>query len=272
MEELKSMLLTLQQEIRQQKVDLQEAREDIKNTINEKFKSLEAKNAILEEKIESQNSRINYLERSLRKKNLLFFGVEETEKNYMDLERKVLDIINNVLKVKCDSSCMESVRRLGQRGEKVRPIVLTLVTLGLKIQIQKNKKKLETTTYYIKEDFPLDVLNKRRELQQEVNKERELGKLAIIKYDKIVYLKNRNQESNSQNTEKKKRNLSISPEASKPEYGHQSTQIEKQPTKITKTNSMSNYILKKPTLNYPAESSIAQSQPEPHPQSSNSRQ
>ncbi|KOB68171.1 Transmembrane protein [Operophtera brumata] len=77
---------------------------------------------------------------------------------------------------------IEAVRRLGRRdGGKTRPIVMTLLTMGLKIQIQKNKKKLENTPYYIKEDYPPEILNKRKELQIQLEKEREQGKMAFIK-------------------------------------------------------------------------------------------
>ncbi|XP_045453315.1 uncharacterized protein LOC123662516 [Melitaea cinxia] len=48
--------------------------------------------------------------------------------------------------------------------------------MGLKIKILRNKKKFEQSTpYYIKEDFPPEILSKRKKLQKEVNKEREQG-------------------------------------------------------------------------------------------------
>lgn len=251
MEEIKNMLKAMQEEIRQQKVDMRDMKEDIKNTINnninEKFKILETKNEILEQKMETQTIKINNLERTLRKKNLLLFGVAENEKSYLDLEEKVLDIINNTLNIKSNSNIIEYVRRLGKRGEKVRPIIITFTTMGFKIQTLKNKKKLEQTPYYIKEDFPPEVLSKRKELQIQVNKEREQGRLAIIKYDKIVILKNRNQQAENQNPDKKKRVLSESPESSAPNYGNKK---DKQPMKINRTNNMDNYLLKKPTFQY----------------------
>lgn len=246
------MLLSMQEEMRQQKINMLSMKEDIKDTINnninEKFKILETKNQILEQKLEKQNTTLCNLERQIRKKNLLFFGVEEREKNYQDLEKIILEIIKNLLNIKCEFNCIESVRRLGKKGGKVRPIVVTMLTMGLKIQILKNKKKLETTPYYIKEDFPLDVLNKRKALQVEVEKEREQGKKAILKYDKIVILDNKSPNKRASNN--KKRNMSESPETT----GY-STQNTKQPTKINKTNIMDNFIIKKPTFTYPVENS-----------------
>ncbi|CAG4953632.1 unnamed protein product [Colias eurytheme] len=193
MDEIKDMLRIMQEEIRQQKVDMLAMKEDIKctinNNINEKFKHLEIKNEQLEQKLDSQKMKIDNFEKTLKKKNILIFGVEEREKSYQELEKKVLDIINNTLNIKCEKHFIESVRRLGIRSDKVRPIVITLLTMGMKIQILRNKKMLENSPYYIKEDFTLDVLNKRKELQREIAMLREQGKNAIIKYDKVVILK-----------------------------------------------------------------------------------
>ncbi|KAI8425562.1 hypothetical protein MSG28_011387 [Choristoneura fumiferana] len=249
MEEIKNILRTMQEEIRQQKVDMLDMKEDIKNHNQQQYKR-ETKNELLEQKLEIQAIKISNLENTLRRKNLLIFGVAENERNYWDLMTKVLDIINNTLHIKCDSNNIECVRRLGKQGEKVRPIVMSLTTIGLKIKIQQNKKKLQPTPYYIQEDFPSEILNKRKELQVEVNKLREQGKLAILKYDKIVILKNRNQQPETQSLDNKKRPLSESPEAPRSDHENQK---EKQPTKINKTNRMDSYLLRKQTLHYASE-------------------
>lgn len=242
--------------MRQQKADMLDMKEDIKNTINsninEKFKSLEIKNEFLEQKLEHQKKAIDNMERFTRRKNLLFFGVEERERSYQDLEEHVLDIINNMLNINCENNSIESVRRLGKKGEKIRPIVVTLLTLGLKIKILKNKKNLETSPYYIKEDFPLEVINKRKELQIELEKEREQGRRAIIKYDRLIIL---NSSDKQEERENQKRKLSKSPETpgSSGENGNK-----KQPTKINKSNNMSNFLVKKPSFTYHKEPSPQQ--------------
>lgn len=257
MEEIKYMLKEMQQEIRQQKADMQNMQENIKEAINkninDKFAILESKNVLLEQKIEIQAKKINYLERKLSQRDLLIFGVDENEKYYWELEEKVIDIINKKLNINCDSNNIESTRRLGKKSEKVRPIVVTLTTMALKIKILKNKKKLEPSPYYIKEYFPVEILNKRKELQIEVDKEREQGKLAIIKYDKIVILKDRNHQTvnRKQNYENKKRALSVSPETTRSDR----EKGKENPTKINKTKCMDKYILRQSTLQLAPEKS-----------------
>lgn len=61
--------------------------------------------------------------------------------------------------------------------------------MGLKIQILRNRKYLEETTIYIKEDFTQKILKKRRELQEEFRARKEQGENIAMKYDKIITLK-----------------------------------------------------------------------------------
>lgn len=61
MEELKNMLISMQQDIKQQNQDMLKMKKDIKdiiititNSLNEKFNNLESKNELLAKKIEKQ--------------------------------------------------------------------------------------------------------------------------------------------------------------------------------------------------------------------------
>lgn len=246
MEELKNMLISMQQDIKQQKQDMLEMKQDIKDTIinslNEKFNSLQLKNELLEGKIEEQLHKINNLERQCRRRNLILFGVEETEKSYDELEKLVLHIINSDIKISCDIYSIEAVRRLGKKGSKVRPIAITFSTLGLKLKIQKHKHNLKNTAYYIKEDYPIEILNKRKELQIQLQKEKDAGNTAFIKYDKIVILSNKN----SQQKQANKRNLSESPDNRHPD--NQNTQHSSKKQHIKNQGDMKNYIIQKPKL------------------------
>lgn len=256
MEEIKNMLRSMQEEIKQQKVDILDMKEELKNTIinnmNEKFQGLELKTKLLEQQIESQKNIILSMEKNMKKKNLLFFGVEERERSYLDLVTTVLEIINKSLNIKCNESDIEFVRRLGKQGENIRPIVVTLCNMGLKINILKNKKRLSSSPYYIKEDFPLEVLKRRRELQTELIKEREAGNRAIIKYDKLVILGNYNRQKPNflpnehigQDKNNKKRNSSTSPESLR------SSKTNGNSSRNNKNNNMNNYLIKKPTLTF----------------------
>ncbi|CAG4983437.1 unnamed protein product [Parnassius apollo] len=110
MDEIKNMLISMHQDIKQQKQDMLEMKEDIKskiiNSLSEKFNNLELKNELLEKKIKEQSNKINNLERQCRRKNLILFGVEETEKSYDELEKMK----------------QSSKRNLSESPEKLHPV------------------------------------------------------------------------------------------------------------------------------------------------------
>ncbi|XP_061724979.1 uncharacterized protein LOC133530935 [Cydia pomonella] len=172
---------------------------------------IEQKQTNLENKLELQENQIEQIERRLRQRNIVLFGLEEQERSYFDLETNVLRTINNTMQVQCYETDIESVRRLGKKGGNVRPVIITFATLGRKIQVLRKKKSLEGTNYYIKEDFTGKVLEKRKELQEEAKKERDKGNKVIIRQDKLIILKNK--DISSQNCEQnvnfsqKKRNI-----------------------------------------------------------------
>ncbi|CAG5019737.1 unnamed protein product [Parnassius apollo] len=225
---------------------MHDMKEDIKNTINnninEKFKNLEMKNEHLENKIKEHSLQINNIERFMRRKNLIFFGVEEGEKSYNDLENAILHIINKCFGFNFENG-LESVRRIGKKGEIIRPVVVTFSTMGFKLKIQQNQKCLKGTPYYVKQDFPKEVLKKRKELQPQLKVEREAGNTAFIKYDKLIVLPRKNKTSTQNPTNK--RSISESPETTLKNPSN-ILQNKKQSVKKSKTTTMKEYIRHKP--------------------------
>lgn len=234
MEELLQIVKNIKEEMASQKTELYESiTRNINANTNEKFKEMEK----CTEKIETK---IEYLEKQMKKRNVIFFGVSETERNYNDLERLVMEIIRNTMKIQFDKYELESVGRMGKFSkEKARPIIVTLTTLGRKIELLRNKKTLHNSSIYIKEDFTQKVLQKRKELQPELQEKRAQGLTAILKYDKIVILNRDNTEAN-QNKTNNKRNLSKSPEL----QNEQGKGIQNK-TKFPKTFDMRRYATQK---------------------------
>lgn len=181
---------------------------NINKNIDDKFEHVQREIEELKLTNEKQEKRLALVEKQIRVRNLIFFGVEEGEKSYEDLEKKLVSIINN-MGIKCDKANLEMVRRMGKMIDgKIRPINTTLTTYGMKLSILKNKKNLENTGIYIKEDFPPQVLETRRLLQDQVQKERDEGRIAYIRYDKIV-IKEPN--PTKRDVSSKKRELEITP-------------------------------------------------------------
>lgn len=215
MEDIIKILQVIQDDLSKQKQNMKEMEQNIKESINknidEKFNLIETKTKQLEIKIEQQQKTINFLEKQARRKNVIFFGIEEKEKGYENLLSIILDIINNNLEIPCQKWEIENVNRIGKYSGKVRPVAVTITTVNRKIEILKKGKKLSNTNMYLKEDFPPSVLQKRKDLQEELERERQAGKRVVLRYDKIVELKTRESQPRT-HTERNKRFMSISPE------------------------------------------------------------
>lgn len=199
-------LREIHEEVTNQKLEMNTIKnniiQEINANINENFKSLELRTNDLEQKVEQEQLTIDRMERQLKVKNLIIFGIEETEKSYKDLEDIVFVLLSEKMKTLCAKKDVEQVRRIGKAGEKIRPIVVTLNTLGLKIQILKNSKFLEDTKICVKEDFTSKVLQKRKELQEELKQRKEQGENVILKYDKIITLKSKSPQKEAPTSEK----------------------------------------------------------------------
>lgn len=81
--------------------------------------------------------------------------MEETETSYSNME-------SNMVKFTLDRRDIQEIKRIGRKGEKPRPLKVTFSTLSLKIDIFEQKGALKETTYYIKEDYPQNIPNKRK--------------------------------------------------------------------------------------------------------------
>lgn len=217
MDELKEMFKQIQKDMAEQRHDMDKMQENILEqiqqinvSISEKFNCIQSKTLELENRLEEQQNLIDKLDQQLRRKNIVFFGVPETERSYKELEKIILSIINNNMDLSYGDIHIESVRRMGKRGSTVRPVSVTMSTQGQKIELLKNKHKLSETTIYIKEEFSQKILQKRKELQEEIRNRREQGEKVALRYDKIITLNsnnNRNKVSPRKRQEESKREI-----------------------------------------------------------------
>lgn len=233
----------------------------INNNIDEKFNIIESRTRQLEIKVDQQQATLDILEKQIRRKNILFFGIEETERNYNDLQNLILDTINNIMQVQCQQYEIETVRRMGKRNERTRPIVVTLTTLGKKIELLKKSKFLENTNFYIKEDYPPKVLQKRKELQEELRRQRELGNNVSLRYDRIITLEKREpklkNDTSSGGVRTNKRLLSKSPEVVVESSINEGSNAKQIPKRNKISNNITSY-LHQPNNNKEAPSALCQ--------------
>lgn len=257
-------LKNIQKDIDEQKIEIRKNGENVTQqvTLNlnkileEKFSKWDGKQKELEEKVENQEKRIHFLEKQARQRNIVFFGIEEKETSYQNLQNNMVDFIQEFFTLNIEPRDIQEIKRIGKRGDRPRPIIVTFTTLGTRISIFKQKSVLRDTPYYLKEDYPPQVLEKRRELQKQAKLEKEKGNIVKIKYDKIVIIKPSN-----------KRLLSISPIDNSQKQSETSAQATKK-NKTLKTHplvrrsssvsdgalkpSMLNFLTNKNTINTPS--------------------
>nr|XP_037870330.1 uncharacterized protein LOC119629233 [Bombyx mori] len=177
--------------------------------IDEKLIPIIEENKSLKLKIEAQQKEIEYLKREKRNNNIIIFGVEEKEKTTLELMDMIKKTFKNDINIDIEENAINNLYRLGKRsiqGNKPRPVCCSFVNGWKKNEIVKNKKYLKEI--YVTEDYPKNVLAKRKVLQAELIEERKKGKIAYLKYDKLIV-----KEMDTTN-EKRKKETSSSPHSS----------------------------------------------------------
>lgn len=159
------------------------------------------------------------------------------------------------MNIVCPKWEIEIVYRLGKNKDKIRPVVITTTTMSRKLQLLKNKSALGNSGIYIKEDYSPAVLQKRRELQVELQRKRSLGEKVTLRYDKIIAMKSKEQQNNlprkaspskipgePRETTSSKRFLSESPEDKSNEKTSHIVEQTKQVLKRNKSQNLSNFL------------------------------
>lgn len=255
MEEIMQELRKIRKDLDEQKTAIERSGEKVTEKVTknincileDKFKLFNEKYEHLKEQCENQEKRLYFIEKQARKNNVVFFGIKETETSYSNLESLILNFIKDHFSQELDRRDIQEVRRIGKKGERPRPIIVTFCTLGTKINLSKNRSVLKNTGYYITDDYPQKILEKRKELQEQAKIEREKGNFVKIKYDKLVISQNNKTAGNN------KRMLSTSPENKTTKGAETNTQAHKKnksKTQIRRTSSLSEGILKPGIMNY----------------------
>ncbi|XP_073989744.1 uncharacterized protein [Rhodnius prolixus] len=172
-EQLKKLRLDL-------KADMEESRSKTLNELKQYFEVLENRVKIVETKMDT-------LDRELRKRNVVIFGAVDEMVDYWELESFVCNFFANKLELNIGRTDIDFVRRLGKRdGSMNRPILVGLAAFRSKLMIMQNVFKLKGSNFSISHDFPKDVIETRKSLRPKLVQARREGKFAVIKYNKLV--------------------------------------------------------------------------------------
>lgn len=177
------------------------------SSIDEKLEPLISETKKLKIENEQLKERVHKLEFLNRKNNIIVFGFEETEKNNMELLNNVTKTFQqNSEELSVYKSDINAAYRVGKKvdnSKKPRPVKISFLNYWKKEQIMNNKKQY--AKIYITEDYPKEVVDKRKSLQEQMQEERKKGNFAIIKYDQLII-------KTGGKSEKRKRDLPTTPE------------------------------------------------------------
>ena len=152
------------------------------------LKKVKEENELLKNKVKDQETRIQFMEKEMRKKNLIIKGVADTHKEgTKDTEEKINKIMEKMGLDVRSSKDIDVTMRIGKyREDKARPILVKLTRECTKINILKKSATLKGSDIWIDEDYPKDIQIERNKLLPILKEARSSGQNAYLKYDKLI--------------------------------------------------------------------------------------
>lgn len=203
------LLLKLDEKLNQQtKIITLSVTQNVMEALDEKLKIITEENARLKDKISTLEQKVEVMEREKRKYNLVFFGIEEIGKSEAELVDHLKDTIIET-GTHLSSQEISNIYRIGKnKNVKNRPVVISVTSLWKKHMILKNRSQMPPGVY-VEEDYPKEIIEKRKELRAQMEEERKKGNIAFLRYDKLIVKK-----SSGINRDKRKREGHDSPNSS----------------------------------------------------------
>jgi vacuolar-type H+-ATPase subunit I/STV1 len=139
-------------------------------------------------------SELTYLQSQSMRNNIIFGGIEESpNERPQDTETKVRTFMVERLKLAqnlVDSMVIERVHRTGVQEtdpnrRRNRIIVCKFASFKDREAVRKQGHCLKGTSFFVKEQFPTEVAEKRRKLLPQLRVARDAGKRAWLSYDTL---------------------------------------------------------------------------------------
>lgn len=155
----------------------------------------EIKSSVLQCKktCENQDTRMHSLEQKVddienrsRRCNLIFFGIEDTDKSesYDVVKKKLLEICSSTLT--CNNITIERAHRSGKfTGNRPRPVIASFASFKDKQAVLSNAKKLKGSKISISEDFSAGVRLKRKRLLEYSKANKKENDKICLKFDSL---------------------------------------------------------------------------------------
>ena len=163
---------------------------DLKQKVKFLQESLEAQkqqNFLLENSCKENSSSIVNLDSYQRRENLIFYGITQHQPENCENKLKQFfkaslnlpdDIVNNMRFQRC--------HRLQQQKTQPAPIICRFVFYSDRMAVWNKRSSLKGTHFIINEDFPPEILAKRKVLYPVFKKAKDLRKKVSLVKDKLI--------------------------------------------------------------------------------------
>lgn len=180
----------MKEEMSQLKTDMKDFKTEIKKTVDDSLKTTNDKVQMLETKLQEKEEEIQTLRKESdiqkRQNNLLLFNVPENEVSIHDLQITVVNLVRRVLNIPFSEADLNDVYRIGRKHDKIRPILVSLVSHIKLKTLLANKHSFKNENVGVSQDFPKSVNDERKRLQPMVTALNQSGKKAVLRTDQLI--------------------------------------------------------------------------------------
>lgn len=162
-------------EIQKQVNDIKEDITIVVNKLQDKVEKLEKENNTLQKKLV-------FLERKVRKNNIIIFGIEKNTSNILE---SIVTLFNETLEIPVKHIDINDVYRLDTKSSEEPPIVVEFISYQQKLAVLKNAYKLKGRNIFIARDQCQEDRENTKKLLIHQKEARNKGKTAYIKGGKL---------------------------------------------------------------------------------------
>ncbi|KAI5725046.1 hypothetical protein M8J77_010309 [Diaphorina citri] len=177
----------LMYELKNMRQEFNEDTQGIKDLMVVKFDNLMKDGKETKIKIDQLETRIKMQDKEMIRRNLIIYGLEETEQeNLRDLKNKLDWIFNHKMELNIAAHELDQFFRMGKKIQgKSRPVLVKMVSGWRKHEILYNASKLAGTKVFIDSDLTKEEQVERKEMIEIMNIFRQKGDHAVVRGCKL---------------------------------------------------------------------------------------
>lgn len=172
--------------IRRLESKTEKANENIE-ILTKSINKIEQENVQLKERVVQLEKKVDYFENQSRRNNLVIYGLKETkDESWNETEDKATAFVKDKFGITLQERDIERAHRLGtNKSGNQRPVIIKFNNYKVKERILRTGGKLKDTGYAVAEDFSKLVKEERNQLKPFLNKYRQEGRRAHLRFNKL---------------------------------------------------------------------------------------